>query len=79
MRIGVYRAKQQGYGHPLTIIHVLKSEERGKTTRENHPSRKDKAQNNMSSVGIYLHLNDLNELLLGEIFDEEIMNSMIMC
>ena len=27
-----YRAQQQGYGHPLTITHVQKSEERGKTT-----------------------------------------------
>ena len=27
-----YRSQQQGYGHPLTIIHVQKSEERGKTT-----------------------------------------------
>ena len=27
-----YRAHQQGYGHPLTIIHVQKEEERGKTT-----------------------------------------------
>ena len=32
MHIGAYRAQQQGYGHPLTIIHVQKSEERGKTT-----------------------------------------------
>ena len=31
MHIGVYRAQQQGYVHPLTIIHVQKSEERGKT------------------------------------------------
>ena len=28
-----YRAQQQGYGHPLTIIHVQKAEERGKITR----------------------------------------------
>ena len=27
-----YRAQQQGYGHPLTIIHVQKNEKRGKTT-----------------------------------------------
>ena len=27
-----YMAQQQGYGHPLTIILVWKSEERGKTT-----------------------------------------------
>ena len=30
--IGVYRAQQQGYGHPLTMIHVQKAEERDKTT-----------------------------------------------
>ena len=30
--IGVYRSQQQVYGHPLTIIHVQKDEERGKTT-----------------------------------------------
>ena len=27
-----YRAWKQGYGHTLTIIHVQKDEERGKTT-----------------------------------------------
>ena len=27
-----YRAQQQGYGHPLTIIMSRKVEERGKTT-----------------------------------------------
>ena len=27
-----YKAQQQGYGHPLTIIHVQKAKERGKTT-----------------------------------------------
>ena len=27
-----YRAQQQGYGHPLTIIHVQKDDEKGKTT-----------------------------------------------
>ena len=51
-----------------------------KPHREYHPSRKEKAQNlnNMSSIGIYIQFNDLNEPLLGEILDEEIMNSMIM-
>ena len=39
---------------------------------ENPPSKKDKAQNlnKMYSTYIYLHLNELNELLLGEILDE---------
>ena len=27
-----YRAQQQGYVHPITIIYVQKAEERGKTT-----------------------------------------------
>ena len=27
-----YRAQQQGYGHPLTIVMSKKAEERGKTT-----------------------------------------------
>ena len=40
-----YRAQQQGYGHPLTIIHVQKDEERGKPHGKNPPSRKDKAHN----------------------------------
>ena len=40
-----YRAQQQGYGHPLTIIHVDKSEERGKPHGGNPPSRNDKKQN----------------------------------
>ena len=47
---------------------------------ENPPSRKDNAQNlnKIYSIGIYLHLNELNELLLVKDFDEEIVNSMIM-
>ena len=59
--IGVYRAQQQGYGHPLTIIHVQKMKKEAKPHGENHPSKKDKAQNlnNMSSIGIYIHLNEL--------------------
>ena len=32
MHMDVYRAQQQGYGLPLTIIHVQKVEERAKTT-----------------------------------------------
>ena len=45
MHIGVYRAQQQGYGHPLQLFMCIKAEERGKTTWENTPSRKDKEQN----------------------------------
>ena len=32
MHMDAYRAQQQCYGHPLTIIHVQKAEERGKKT-----------------------------------------------
>ena len=28
----MHKDPKKGYGHPLTIIHVQKSEERGKTT-----------------------------------------------
>ena len=34
MHMDAYRAQQQGYGCPLTIIHVQKTEEKGKTTWE---------------------------------------------
>ena len=74
--IDAYRAQQQGYGHPLTIIMSRKVRKEEKPHGKNPPSRKDKEQN-VSSIGIYLHLNDLNELDLGEILDEEIMNSML--
>ena len=39
-----YRAKQQGYGHPLTIIMSRKVRKKAKAHGENPPSRKDKAQ-----------------------------------
>ena len=35
-----YRAQQQGYGHPLTIIHVQKAKERGKNTWEKSSLKK---------------------------------------
>ena len=65
--IDAYRAQQQGYGHPLTIIMSRKVRKEAKPHGENPPSRKEKAQkflNNMSSTYPYLHLNDLSELLL---------------
>ena len=40
-----YRAQQQGYGHPLTIIMSKKMRKETKPHGENPPSRKDKAQN----------------------------------
>ena len=43
--IDAYRAQQQGYGHPLTIIMSRKVRKEAKTHGENPPSRKDKAQN----------------------------------
>ena len=32
VHIGVYRAHQQGYGHPLQLLMARKDEERGKNT-----------------------------------------------
>ena len=47
---------------------------------ENPPSRKDKAQNlnNMSSIGIYLHLNEMNKLLLVKYLTKNLVDSVIM-
>ena len=39
--IGVYRAKQQGYGDPLTIIMSKKLRKEEKPHGKNPPSRKD--------------------------------------
>ena len=81
MHIGAYRDQQQGYGHPLTIIHVQKAEERGKTTWGKSSLKKGqgtKFLNNMSSTYTYIYLNELNELLLYLRLVQEIMNSMIM-
>ena len=43
--IDAYRAQQQGYGHPLTIIMSRKVRKDEKPHGENTPSRKDKAHN----------------------------------
>ena len=40
-----YRAQQQGYGHPLTIIMSIKARKEAKPHGGNPPLRKDKAQN----------------------------------
>ena len=40
-----YRAEQQAYGNPLTIIMSKKVKKEAKPHRENPPSRNDKAQN----------------------------------
>ena len=40
-----YKAQQQGYGHPLTIIMSKKVRKKEKPHGENPPSRKEKAQN----------------------------------
>ena len=40
-----YKAQQQGYGHPLTVIMSRKVRKEEKPHGENPPSRKDKAQN----------------------------------
>ena len=72
MHTSVYRAQQQGYGHPLQLFVSIKLRKESKPHGENPPSRKDKAHNlnNMSSTYIYFHLKYLNELLLGEILNE---------
>ena len=79
--MNAYRSQQQGYGHPLTIIYVQKSEERGKTTWGKSSlkiGQGTKFEICMSSTYPYLHLNQLSELLLDGRLVEEIMNSMIM-
>ena len=43
--IGPYRAQQQGYAHPLTIIMSKKMRKEEKPHGENPPSKKEKAQN----------------------------------
>ena len=45
MHIDAYRAQQQGYGHPLTIIMSRKVRKEAKPHGKNPPSRKDKAHN----------------------------------
>ena len=75
--LDVYRAQQQNYGHPLTII-VQKSEERGKITwgKSSLKIGQD-TKFEMSSTYLHLHFNELIELLLDGLFEES-MNSMIM-
>ena len=80
MHIGVHRSQQQGYGHRLQLFMSRKVRKEVKPHGENPPPGKEKAQNlKMSSICIYLHLNELNELLQVKYFDEEIVNSTIMC
>ena len=45
MHIDAYRAQQQGYGHPLTIIMSRKVSKEEKPLGENPPSRKENGQN----------------------------------
>ena len=51
--IDAYRAQQQGYGHPLTIIMSRKVRKKEKPHGENPPSRLDKAQNLKYVFNIY--------------------------
>ena len=44
MHIDSYRSQKQGYGHPLTSIHVQKAEERGKTTQGKSSLKKEKGK-----------------------------------
>ena len=68
VHIGVYRAQQQGYGHPLTIW--LCPKKWGK--RQNHMGKilpQDRIRHkiwNMSSTYLHIHFDYLNELLLDE-------------
>ena len=75
-----YRAQQQHYGHPLQLFTSKELRKVVKPHGENPPSIKDKSQNlnNMYLTYIFLHLNELTELLLVEELDEEVVNSMIM-
>ena len=49
-----YRAQQQGYGHPLTIIMSRKVRKEAKPHGKNPPSRKDKEEKLKYIFNIYL-------------------------
>ena len=70
--IDAYRAHQQGYGHPLQLFKSKKVEERGKTTWGKSSLKKGKGTNFEISLQlcIYLHFNELNELILVKFLDE---------
>ena len=40
INIYAYRAQEQGYGHPFTIYHVQKNQERVKTSKEKSSLKK---------------------------------------
>ena len=50
-----YRAQQQGYGRPLTIIMSRNVRKEAKPHGENTPSRKDKAQNKKHVFIMYFY------------------------
>ena len=78
INIDVYRAQQQGYGHPLQFFWFIKLRKESKPHGGNLPSRKDKEQYEQHVfIMSFSSLNELTELLLEE-FDEEVVNSMIM-
>ena len=78
INIDAYRDQQQGYGHPLQLFCP---ENLGK--RKNHmgklvpQERTRKNMKNMYLLCIFIHLNELTQLLLKE-FYEEFANSLIM-
>ena len=77
--IDAYRAQQQGYGHPFTIIMSRKVRKEEKPHGKILPQeRKRHGILNMYSKYIHIHFNELNEQLLDGRLVEEIMNSMIM-
>ena len=55
MHMDAYRAQQQVYGHPLTIIMSRKVRKETKPHGENHPSRKEKEQNEKHMFIMYLY------------------------
>ena len=80
MHIGVYSSQQQVYGHPLQLFMSRKDDKRGKTTRGKSSLKKGQGTKfeTCLQLCLYLHFNELNELLLVKYFDEEIVDSMIM-
>ena len=66
--IYAWRAQQQGYGHPLQLFLSRKFEERLKTTWGKSSLKKEKGTklNKIPSTYFFLHLNELDELILIE-------------
>ena len=72
VHIGVYRDHQQGYAQPLQLFMSRKAKESGKTTLGKSSLKKGQGTKFeiCLQLCIYIHLNELNELLLLKYFDE---------